>query len=85
MRFADKVAVIALLAIMAGGGWLVAAPFVLHYQSGDAPWTRGTRIDVWFGVGLVALALITVTGYAVAGLRELVEKHAKPGKHSADS
>lgn len=81
MRLADKVAVIALLAVLAGGGWLVAAPFLLDYQAGGVPWTRATRIDVWFGVGLVALSLVTLTAYAVAGLRELVERHARPGKH----
>lgn len=81
MRTRDSIAVTALVLLLVAGGWLVAAPFLLHYQPNGAAWTRATRTDVWGGVGLLGLAALSLAGYAAAGLREVAVRHAPPGRH----
>jgi hypothetical protein len=55
------------IAAMAGGGWLIAAPFALGYQSGQAGWADATKVDVFTGIGILALGLVAVLCFA-AGL-----------------
>ncbi|HEY3502619.1 MAG TPA: hypothetical protein VGN37_07540 [Actinocatenispora sp.] len=81
MKVRDGIAVTALVLLAVAGGWLVAAPFVLHYQPAGAAWSRATRTDLWSGVGLLGLSLVTLIGYAAAGLRELAVRYARPGRH----
>jgi hypothetical protein len=67
----NRLALAGLAAIFAVGGWLIAAPFVLHFQSPGAPWTNAARIDVVTGAVLV---LAGFSGFftALAGrVREL--------------
>ena len=81
MKGRDAVSVAALVLLLAGGGWLVAAPFLLHYQPTGADWTTATRTSVWFGVGLLGLAAVSLVGYVSAALREVAVRQAPPGRH----
>jgi hypothetical protein len=67
----NRLALAGLAAIFAIGGWLIAAPFVLHFQSSGAPWTNEARIDVVTGAVLM-LAGFSAFFIALAGrIREL--------------
>jgi hypothetical protein len=85
VKVRDGIAVTALVLLAFAGGWLVAAPFVVHDQPAGEAWTRATRTDLWSGIGLLALSLVTLTGYAVAGLREVAVRYARPGRHERRS
>ncbi|GAA4199337.1 hypothetical protein [Actinocatenispora rupis] len=85
MKARDGIAVTALVLLALSGGWLVAAPFLLHVQPAGAAWTRATRTDLWFGLGLLALSLLALTGYAAAALREVAVRYARPGRHQRHS
>ncbi len=45
-----------LLALLAGG-WLMLAPFAIGFQAGG-DWTKATKIDVFTGAGVAAVAFI---------------------------
>jgi hypothetical protein len=67
----NRLALAGLATIFAVGAWLIAAPFVLRYQSSGAPWTGASRMDVIVGAALV---LAGFSGFftALAGrVREL--------------
>lgn len=81
MKARDAVAVGALVLLLVAGGWLVAAPFLLHYQPAGAHWTGATRLSLWFGVGLLGLAVLSLAGYVSAALREVAVRDAPPGRH----
>jgi hypothetical protein len=81
VKVRDGVAVITLVLLAVAGGWLVAAPFLLHYQPTGAHWTGSTRLSLWFGVGLLGLGMLSLAGYATAALREVVVRNAPPGRH----
>lgn len=49
------------------GAWLIAAPFALAYQPENAAWVDATKVDVFTGLGLIALGCVTAAGFA-AGL-----------------
>ena len=67
----NRLALAGLAAIFAIGGWLIAAPFVLHFQAPGAPWTNAARIDIVTGAVLV-LAGFSAFFTALAGrIREL--------------
>ncbi len=67
----NRLALGGLAAIFAIGGWLIAAPFVLHFQAPAAPWTNAARIDIVTGAVLV-LAGFSAFFAALAGrIREL--------------
>jgi heme A synthase len=54
------------------GGWLVVAPFALAFQPQHGAWVDATKVDVFTGLGIVALGLVTVFGFTgglVAALR----------------
>jgi hypothetical protein len=59
----SKIALGGLLVMVATGAWLVAAPFVVRYQSAGAPWTGPARMDVAVGAFVAAAGL---TGFFVA-------------------
>jgi len=61
-----KVGSAGVLAVFAGGLWLVAAPFALGYQPQGAGWTGATRIDVITG-GLLAVAGFAGAFCVIAG------------------
>jgi hypothetical protein len=61
-----KVGTAAVLAVVAAGLWLVAAPFALGYQHPGAGWTGTTRTDVITG-GLLAVAGFAGTLCVIAG------------------
>ncbi len=52
-----KLALAGLLIMAAAGAWLVAAPFVLHYQPSGARWTGAARMDMAVGVVVAAAGL----------------------------
>jgi len=71
VNLVNRLALAGLAAIFAVGAWLIAAPFVLRYQSSGAPWTGASRMDVIVGAALV---LAGFSGFftALAGrVREL--------------
>jgi hypothetical protein len=54
----NKIALGGLLAMVATGAWLIAAPFAVRYQPAGAPWTGPARMDVAVG------AIVTAAGFA---------------------
>ena len=50
-----RVGVAGVLAVFAGGVWLVAAPFAIGFQATGVGWTGATKTDVITG-GLLAVA-----------------------------
>jgi hypothetical protein len=74
-----KIALGGLLAMLAAGAWLIAAPFVLRYQPAGAPWTGPARLDVAVGA-IVATAGFVGFIVALAGrVRELYARRPQPG------
>jgi len=61
-----RIGVGGVLAVFAGGLWLVAAPFALGYQHAGAGWTSVTRTDVITG-GVLAAAGFAGIFAVVAG------------------
>jgi hypothetical protein len=67
----NRFALAGLVAIAAIGAWLIAAPFVLHYQRSGAPWTGAARMDVVVGVVLVLAGLAGFFAALAGRVREL--------------
>ena len=79
----NKIALGALLAMLAAGAWLIAAPFVLHYQPAGAPWSGPVWLDVAVGA-IVAAAGFAGFFAALAGrVRELYARRPQPGPEMA--
>lgn len=75
----NKIALGGLLAVLATGAWLIAAPFVVRYQPAGAPWTGPARLDVAVGA-IVATAGFAGFFAALAGrVRELYARRPQPG------
>jgi hypothetical protein len=75
----NKIALGGLLAMLAAGAWLIAAPFVVRYQPAGAPWTGPARLDVVVGA-IVATAGFAGFFAALAGrVRELYAGRPQPG------
>jgi len=75
----NKIALGGLLAVLAAGAWLIAAPFVAHYQPASAPWSGAARMDVAVGA-IVAAAGLAGFFVALAGrVRELYARAPRPG------
>ena len=78
-----KIALGGLLAMLAAGAWLIAAPFVVRYQPAGAPWSGPARLDVAVG------AIVATAGFAgffvvLAGrVRELYARRPQPGPEMA--
>ena len=78
-----KIALGGLLAMLAAGAWLIAAPFVVRYQAAGAAWTAPARMDMAVG------AIVAITGFAgffvvLAGrVRELYARRPHPGPEMA--
>lgn len=53
------------LAVFAGGVWLVAAPFALGYQAVGVGWSGATKTDVITGAVLAAAGFVGI--FAVIG------------------
>ena len=75
----NKIALGGLLAMLAAGAWLIAAPFVVRYQPAGAPWNGPARLDVAVG------AIVATAGFAgflaalVGRVRELYAGRPQPG------
>ena len=75
----NKIALGGLLAMLAAGAWLIAAPFVVRYQPAGAPWTGPARLDVAVG------AIVATAGFAgffaalARRVRELYAGRPQPG------
>ncbi|MGH3286274.1 MAG: hypothetical protein ACRDPD_16615 [Streptosporangiaceae bacterium] len=79
----NKVALGGLLAIVAAGAWLIAAPFVVRYQPAGAPWSGPARLDMAVGA-IVASAGFAGFFVALAGrVRELHARRPQPGPELA--
>jgi hypothetical protein len=79
----NKIALGGLLAMFAAGAWLIAAPFVVHYQSAGAPWSGPARLDMAVGA-IVATAGFAGFFAALAGrVRELYARRPQPGPEMA--
>jgi hypothetical protein len=66
-----RVGTAGVLAVFAGGVWLVAAPFALGYQAVGVGWTGATKTDVITG-GVLAMAGFAGLFAVIAGrVREL--------------
>jgi len=75
----NKFALGGLLAMLAAGAWLIAAPFVVRYQPAGAPWSGPARLDVAVGA-IVAAASFAGFFAALAGrVRELYAGRPQPG------
>jgi hypothetical protein len=55
------------IAGVVGGAWLILAPFALGYQPKNAAWADATKVDVFTGIGILVLGLVSVATFA-AGL-----------------
>jgi hypothetical protein len=55
------------IAGMLSGAWLMLAPFALGYQPENAAWADATKVDVFTGIGILVLGLVSVAAFA-AGL-----------------
>jgi hypothetical protein len=78
----NKGALSGLVVIFAIGAWLVAAPFVLHYQPAGARWTGVTRLDVAVGAALAvsgATAFLAALAGRVGDLYRRAGSAAEPG------
>jgi hypothetical protein len=73
----NKIALGGLLAMLAVGAWLVAAPFVVGYQLAGAPWTGPARMDVVVGAIMAAAGF---TGFFVALAGRVRELYAQAGR-----
>lgn len=67
MNQPDRVGVVALVILLLGGLWLMAAPFIVGFQDSAADWSDGTIGAFAVGGGVAALALATVV-VVVAGV-----------------
>jgi hypothetical protein len=75
----NKIALGGLLAMLAAGAWLIAAPFVVRYQPPGTPWTGPARMDVAVGA-IVATAGFAGFFVALGGrVRELYARRPQPG------
>jgi hypothetical protein len=72
----NKIVLAGLAAVFAAGAWLIAAPFVLHYQPAGAPWVAASRLDVVAGAGL---AVTGVAGFLAALAGRVRELYALAG------
>jgi hypothetical protein len=61
-----RVGTAGVLAVFAGGVWLVAAPFALGYQAVGVSWTSATKADVITG-GVLAVAGFAGVFAVIAG------------------
>jgi hypothetical protein len=75
----NKIALGGLVAMLAAGAWLIAAPFVIRYQPAGTPWTGPARMDVAVGA-IVAAAGFAGFFVALGGrVRELYARRPQPG------
>lgn len=62
------------------GGWLILSPFALGYRPAHGPWDHATEVDVWSGVGLVAVALVALVATLLAATADLRARGALPAR-----
>jgi hypothetical protein len=67
----NKIVLAGLAAVFAAGAWLIAAPFVLHYQPAGAPWAAASRLDVAAGAGLAVAGAAGFFAVLAGRVREL--------------
>ncbi|HEY3686431.1 MAG TPA: hypothetical protein VGL93_25580 [Streptosporangiaceae bacterium] len=76
MNGRTKLGVAALVVLLIGGLWLVAAPFVVGYQPLSKPWNDTIRNDVIAGASLAGVAFVALAVYVGDLLRELTRRRA---------
>jgi hypothetical protein len=74
-----RVGVAGVLAVFAAGGWLVAAPFALGYQTAGTGWTGATKTDVITGGVLAAAGFIGIFAVIAGQVGELYRAGPDPG------
>ena len=74
-----KIALGGLLAMLAAGAWLIAAPFVVRYQPAGAPWTGPARLDVAVGAIVAAVGFAGFFAALAGRVRELYAGRPQPG------
>jgi hypothetical protein len=79
----NKIALGALLAMLAAGAWLIAAPFALHYQPAGAPWSGPVWLDVAVGAIVVTAGFAGFFAALAGRVRELYARRPQPGPEMA--
>lgn len=67
-----RIAVLALVLLLAGGTWVFVAPFGLSLQPLAGPWTTATRNDLATGGAIMVAALAALAVYGALVVRELL-------------
>jgi hypothetical protein len=62
-----------------GGAWLMLAPFALGYQPNNAAWADATKVDVFTGIGILVLGLVSVAVMATSMARPAPEANEPAG------
>jgi hypothetical protein len=75
----NKIALGGLLAMLAAGAWLIAAPFVVRYQPAGVPWTGPARLDVAVGAIVAAAGFAGFFAALTGRVRELYARRPHPG------
>jgi hypothetical protein len=63
-----------------GGAWLILAPFALGYQPESAAWADATKVDVFTGIGILVLGLVSVAAFAAGLAATLRAEGALPSR-----
>jgi hypothetical protein len=79
----NKIALGGLLAMLAAGAWLIAAPFVVRYQPAGAPWSGPARLDVAVGAIVAAVGFVGFFAALAGRVRELYARRPQPGPEMA--
>jgi len=79
-----RIGVAGVLAVFAGGVWLVAAPFATGFQAAGAGWTGATRTDVITG-GVLAAAGFAGIFAVIAGQVGELYRDARSAGSLADA
>ncbi len=71
------------LAGLAAGLWLLVAPFALGYQPQDADWVTATKVDVFTGLAVAVVGLVVVAAFAAGARAHLVRLGVVRGRRTA--
>lgn len=75
-----KIALGGLLAMLAAGAWLIAAPFVVRYQPAGVPWNGPARLDVAVGAIVAAVGFAGFFAALAGRVRELYAGRPQQGR-----
>jgi hypothetical protein len=74
-----RVGVAGVLAVFAGGVWLVAAPFATGFQAAGVGWSGATKTDVITGGVLAAAGFAGIFAVIAGQVGELYRDARSPG------